>query len=199
MKQRLFSEVLDDWLRSKGKKTLGSLNAVFGEKSFAIVFLLLMALPALPLPTGGLTHLTEIITMLVCLELIAGRKTVWLPERWQKIDVGKLLNGAAAKRLMGFIAWIERFSKQRWNRLLVRNPVPSFIGLIVLVFTVAAFIAPPFSGLDTLPALGVVVISLSLLLEDSLILLAGILIGCSGIALELVAGTALYEGFKHFL
>jgi hypothetical protein len=189
---------LDEWLKAPGDKTLGSLIEVFGEKSFAIIFLLLMALPALPLPTGGLTHVTELITMLVSLELIAGRKTIWLPERWKRIDVGKLMKGKAARTLTGFIARVERYSKQRGNRVLVRNPVPSFIGFIVFVFTLAAFVAPPFSGLDTLPALGVVIISLALLLEDALVLLVGIIIGCAGIALELVLGTALYEGARHF-
>jgi hypothetical protein len=198
MKQRLFSKELDRWLQTGGDKTLGELSRLFGEKSFAIIFLLLMALPALPIPTGGITHITELITLLVCLQLIIGRKTIWLPQRWQKIDIGTFLAGKAAQRLMRFIAWFERFSKQRWSRLLVRNPMPSLIGLIILLFTVAAFVAPPFSGLDTLPALGVVTISLALILEDSLILLGGIIIGAAGIGLEIAAGTALYEGVRHF-
>lgn len=199
MKQELFSKELDRWLKTGGDKTLGGLTRLFGEKSFAIIFLLLMALPALPIPTGGLTHLTELIAMLVCLQMIIGRKTVWLPKRWRKIDVGRLLSGKAMVKLMSFIAWFERFSKQRWSTVLVRNPAPQGIGLLILLFTAAAFFAPPFSGLDTLPALGVVIISLALILEDALILLFGIAIGAVGIGLEIAAGAALYEGVRHFL
>lgn len=198
MKQELFSKQLDRWLKTDGDKTLGSLNRLFGEKSFAIIFLLLMALPALPIPTGGITHVTELITMLVCLQLIIGRKSVWLPRRWRKFDAARLLSGKAAGKLMSFIAWFERFSKQRWSRLLVRNPAPQAIGFIVLIFTVAAFVAPPFSGLDTLPALGVVILSLALILEDALILMFGIVAGLAGIGLEVTAGAALYEGLRHF-
>lgn len=193
----VFSQDLHAWLKTGSDKTLSGLGQLFGEKSFAIIFLLLMALPALPLPTGGLTHVTEIITMLICLELIAGRKTIWLPERWRNRDVSKTLKGKAATRLIAFIAWFERFSRRRWSSLLVRRPVLAVTGIIILVFTVAAFVAPPFSGLDTLPALGVVIMSLALILEDGLILLAGIIIGIAGIGLEITAGTALYHGFQH--
>jgi hypothetical protein len=198
MKPQLFSKELRHWLKTADDKSLGGLSRLFGGKSFAIIFLLLMALPALPIPTGGVTHVTELITMLVCLELIIGRRSVWLPKRWMKLNAGKFLSGKAAGKLMAFIAWFEHFSRQRWSGLLVRKPFPSLIGLVILLFTVAAFVAPPFSGLDTLPALGVVVISLALILEDALILLFGIIIGIAGIGLEIAAGTALYDGVRHF-
>ena len=122
---------------------------------------------------------------------------IWLPKRWEKFNAGKFLRGKAGTKLIGLVVWFERFSRQRWSGLLVRQPVPSLLGLIILIFTVAAFVAPPFSGLDTLPAMGVVVISLGLILEDSLIVLAGTIVGIAGIAVELVAGTALYSGITH--
>ncbi len=196
---RTFSGELQGWLKTGDDKTLAGLNRLFGEKTFAIAFLLLMALPALPIPTGGITHVTEIITMLLCLELITGRKSVWLPERWLATDVGKPLSGKAAGRLISFIEWFERRSRRRLSRLLVRRPVLSALGLIMLVFAAAAFLAPPFSGLDTLPSLGVVVVSLGLILEDGLILLLGIVIGAVGIGLEFTAETALYHTVKHLL
>ena len=39
-------------------------------------------------------------------------------------------------------------------------------GLVVLGLALTAFLAPPFSGLDTLPSLGVVVLALGYLLAD---------------------------------
>lgn len=195
--QAAFSRELHKWLRSDGDKSLGALNKVFAEKTFAIAFLLLMALPALPLPTGGVTHVTEIITMLLCLELIAGRKSPWLPKRWLSMDMGKPLSGKAGRRFIAFVEWFERRSRPRWSPVLGSTPALSLTGLVVLAYTLAAFLAPPFSGLDTLPALGVVVMALGMILEDGLMLAAGVLIGAVGIGLELVAGTAIYDSFKH--
>jgi hypothetical protein len=59
----------------------------------------------------------------------------------------------------------------------------SIIGLTVFVFSLAAFLAPPFSGLDTLPALGVILIALAVLLDDFAILVLGYLSGIIGITL----------------
>lgn len=193
----VFSTELHTWLKHGQDKSLAGLNRLFAEKTFAIAFILLMALPALPLPTGGITHVTEIITMLLCLELIVGRSSIWLPKKWLDKDVSKPLSGKAAERLIAFISWFERWSRRRWSSGLTRKPVLSVIGLIMLLYTIAAFVAPPFSGLDTLPAVGVVVMSLALVLEDGVILLAGVIIGAAGVGLEVTAGTALYDGLKH--
>ena len=61
------SDQIERWLASDGDKTLGGLIDVFEEKSFALVFILLLGVPALPLPTGGATHVFEIISILVAL------------------------------------------------------------------------------------------------------------------------------------
>ncbi len=111
--------------------------------------------------------------------------------------MSKFIKGKGAARLLNVIRWFEKLSRRRLAGLLVFPPVLSLIGLIILIFTVAAFFAPPFSGLDTLPALGVVIISLALVLEDALIVLVGIIIGSVGIGLEIAAGTALYSGILH--
>ena len=73
------SDQIEAWLKGEGDKTLGGLMDVFGEKSFAILFVLLLGVPALPLPTGGATHVFEIIAVLLALQLIAGRDEIWLP------------------------------------------------------------------------------------------------------------------------
>jgi hypothetical protein len=193
-----FSVTLDKWLRSRKKKTLENLIELFQEKAFAIIFLLMMALPALPLPTGGVTHVTELITMLGALQMVIGRKTIWLPQKWLKKDIGNFLKGKAVSKLIGVIVWFEGWSKRRGAGLLANRAVLSVIGVLIFILTLAAFGAPPFSGLDTLPALGVVIISLALILEDILLVVLGFLIGAGGIALELAAGKALYTGLTHF-
>lgn len=195
----LFSRDLENWLKKGSDKTLANLTEVFAERSFAIIFLVLMALPALPLPTGGITHITELITMLVSLELIVGRKTVWLPRKWLQKDIGNLLSDKVIRRMITVISKLEGFSRRRWGNLLVRQGVLSILGIIILLFAFAAFVAPPFSGLDTLPALGVVLISLAIILEDILLVVIGVAFGITGIALEITAGTALYEGLRHLI
>jgi hypothetical protein len=194
---RRLSEVLAAWTESDGDKTLGGLVAAFEEKSFAILFVLLLAVPALPLPTGGATHVFELIAMLLALELIAGRDEVWLPARWQRID---LLAGERrarfVARVIGLIRRLERFSRPRGRWLVGGRLAGRVFGLAVLGGTIAAFLAPPFSGLDTLPALGVVLLALGFLLEDALVAVAGLAAGCAGVALEVVVGGAALHGLR---
>jgi hypothetical protein len=63
------------------------------------------------------------------------------------------------------------------------------LGAVVFALSLTAFVAPPFSGLDTLPALGVVVVALGVLLEDFVLAVAGLVIGLLGAALVIALGS----------
>jgi hypothetical protein len=187
---RNLSDELEDFLTGDGEKTLGALIDLFGRRSFAIVFVVLMAVPALPLPTGGATHVFEIVVVLLALQLIAGRHDIWLPQRWRRIE----LTGEKRRRflawLMRLIRRLERLSRPRAAFLFDNRVSNAVFGLLVIGLTVGAFVAPPFSGLDTLPALGVVLLSLGVLLRDALVVAAALVVGAAGVTLELVLGRA---------
>jgi hypothetical protein len=153
-----------------------------------------MAVPALPLPTGGVTHVFEVIVMLVALQLLAGRRHVWLPERWKRRDISSTARGRFSERLLRTIRWLERHSRMRLEFLVANRVSRMIYGLVVLGLTLTAFLAPPFSGLDTLPALGVVVLSVAVLVGDSLLALAGLVIGAVGVVLVIVLGSVAYKG-----
>jgi hypothetical protein len=193
------SAQLERWLAGPGEKTLGGLIDVFESKSFALLFVLLLGVPALPLPTGGATHVFEVIAVLVALQLVAGRREIWLPARWRAIE----LAGGRRERFLGallrMIRRLERISRPRL-RILFRHRFHNRVfGALVVVGSLGAFLAPPFSGLDTLPALGVVVLSLSVLLEDALVTLLGLAAGAAGIVLEIVLGAAAVHGVSSLL
>ena len=84
-------------------------------------------------------------------------------------------------------------SRPRLGRGLERRVTGVVFGAIVFVLALAAFVAPPFSGLDTLPALGVVVLSLGVLLGDIVIAGVGVGLGALGITLVVGIGRAITE------
>src|SRR5690242_836837 len=191
MAQTEFSTQLEDWLTSDGPKTLGELGDVFAEKSFAVTILLLMFLPALPLPTCGITHVFEVITVLIALEMLLGRRMIWLPERFKRRELGNLMTGKALPFIVKRVRFFERHSKPRFAALFSNRLFLSLLAVVIIGFTAGSAIAPPFSGLDTLPALGVVIICLSIILEDVLVLMVGLVIGAAGIALIITIGEAI--------
>jgi len=193
-----FSAKLTEWLKSKSPKTIAGLDDTFAEKSFAVAFLLLMATSALPIPTGGITNVFEVITLILAVEMIAGRRTLWLPERWRHTRLSNAVEKKAMPKVIGFVRWFERLSRPRMSGLMQQRQFIRVLGVIVFGFTLAALAAPPFSGLDTLPSLGVILISLSLLLEDVAIFIGGMVVGVAGIILQISLGTAVFQLISKF-
>jgi hypothetical protein len=191
------SDALDRWLKGEGDKTLGGLIELFEEKSFAILFVLLLGVPALPLPTGGATHVFEIIAVLLALQLIAGRDEIWLPQRWRGLDLAGPRRQKFIAGLMRMIRRLERFSKPRFRFLFEHRLTNVVFGVLVIGGSAGAFFAPPFTGLDTLPALGVVLLSLGVLLEDVIVVATGIVVGAGGVLLEVILGSAAIKGIGN--
>lgn len=192
----LVSDELERWLRGDQPKTLGSLIDVFGERSFAVVFVLLMAVPALPLPTGGVTHVFEVITMLLALELIVGRRTIWLPARWRGLQIGGESKEKFIDALLRRIRSLERISRPRARWLFGHRLSGVVFGLAALGLALTAFLAPPFSGLDTLPSIGLVVLALGYLMTDVVVSAAGAVIGVLGVASVIFLGSIAVKFFK---
>jgi hypothetical protein len=139
------------------------------------------------------THVFELIAMLLALQLIANRDEIWLPRRWRD----KVVAGDTQQRfiagLMKTVRRVENASRPRLTFLFDHRVSNILFGALVFGGSLAAFLAPPFTGLDTLPALGVVLLSLGVLLEDVVFVVAGIVIGVAGVALEIVLGKAAID------
>jgi hypothetical protein len=190
---------LAGWLNGAGEHTLGGLVGVFGEKAFALLFVLLLGVSALPIPTGGATHVFDVIAILVAAQLVVGREDIWIPKRWRGLQLAGRKQQRFLTGLLKAIRWLERFSRPRLRFLLNHRLSNAVFGVLVIALTLSAFFAPPFSGLDTLPALGVVIISLGVLLEDFLIVAVGLAIGLGGIVVEVLLGKAAFNGASHLL
>jgi hypothetical protein len=193
------SDQLEGWLTSDADKTLGSLIELFEEKSFAILFVLLLGVPALPIPTGGATHVFEVIAVLLALQLIAGRDEIWLPQKWRARPLVGDRSQKFMTSLMKMIRRLEKISKPRLRFLFNHRLSNIVFGVLVIGGCIAAFFAPPFSGLDTLPSLGVVLLSLAVLLEDVLLAIVAFVVGLAGILLSLFLGAAAVDGLQKLL
>jgi hypothetical protein len=179
--------------------TLSELVSAFEEKGFAVAFIVLLGVPALPLPTGGATHVFEAIAALLALELIAGRETLWLPRRWRDVRIGGRDRQRFVRGLLWLVRRAERVSKPRLRALFRLRVTSVAYGLFVVAGSAAAFFAPPFTGLDTLPALGVVLVSLGVLLDDVAFVVGGSIVTAAGIALELTLGAKLVDVVRDLL
>lgn len=194
-----FSIELSEWLKSDNNKTLLELDKFFGDRTFAILFMFMMAASALPIPTGGVTDVFALITVLFALQMIVGRKDLWLPKRWRKMKLSKVFTNKLLPGLVKLIRWLERFSTPRLSWVFKGRASDVLLGLSVAILAIATIAAPPFSGLDTIPALGIVIISAGMVLKDGLMTTIGWCLGASGIALQLLLGKAVVEIFQRII
>ena len=191
-----FSDELERWLRSDEPKTLGALGELFEEKSFAATILLLMFVPALPLPTGGVTHLFEAITVVLAAQMLIGRRTIWLPGRWARRELGATTTDRAIPLILRWVRRIERHSRPRGAFLFQQRWMLPVFGLVFVALAVAAAVAPPFSGLDTLPAMGAIAVALAIIFEDVVLLALGFVLGTTGVVLIVTIGAALAHAVR---
>ncbi|WP_019875951.1 exopolysaccharide biosynthesis protein [Sporichthya polymorpha] len=188
--ERALSDRLDAWLGDDQPKTLGGLLTHFGQQAFAVAFVLLMMPSALPIPTAGVTHVLEAATLLIALQLVVGRDEPWLPRRVRDKELKSLQSAKARRRLVTPLQKVEKVARPRFARTVQSNPGRIVFGLVVVVFVIGALAAPPFSGLDTLPSAGIVLVSLGVLFGDAILVGVGLLVGAGGIGLMIaLAGT----------
>jgi hypothetical protein len=186
-----FSDDLEACLQESERLTIGDLSDVLDERGFALVVMVLLFPSALPIPTGGVTHVFEVFAMLVVIQMIIGRREVWLPRRVANHELGERFRQKAIPVVIRRVRWFERFARPRLAPVLETRVAVALLGVLLLLFVLGAFVAPPFTGLDTLPSLGVVVVCLGLVFTDAVIVGAGIVLGAGGIALELALGSVI--------
>lgn len=196
MTKQLFSKTLNTWLSSADKKTIGSMLDIFDEKSFAFIFLVLMIFPAAPIPTGGLVHVFEAIVILLALQLIIGRRELWLPSKLKRVELDPVTRKKVLPFLQKRVRFFERFAKPRLAGTISKKLFRVQLGLVVSIFTLGAFFAPPFTGLDTLPSLGVVLIAIGVILDDIVPIVAGYIVGIVGLTIAFILGAGIVAGIQ---
>ena len=188
-----FSARLEAWLQDDEPKTIGALTDLIDEKSFALVLMFLLLPSAFPIPTGGVTHVLELIAVLVVLQLVIGRSELWLPRRVREHELGETATGKAVPAIIRRVRWFERWARPRLAQLLDLRIARSVLGVFLLLFVLGALLAPPFTGLDTLPSVGVVIVCLGIIFSDVLIVALGLAAGTAGIALVVALGSAAWS------
>lgn len=189
--EKYLSKRLEKWLHSRGPKTVESLLQAFSDDSFAVILIVLMLLPAMPLPTGGVVHIFEVIAILLGLELVLGKKEVWLPQAWAQKELPPRARIRAIQFLIKILRPVEKHIRPTPEIRLSKSILDRIVGGLVVLFSSFAFIAPPFSNLDTLPAVGVVLIGLSMVCENIWIGLVGVAAGSAGIMLIIWLGQVI--------
>lgn len=191
MSIRSLSTLLDDLQAGMDgeRVSVSQILETFHERGFG-AFLFLFALPAaLPVPAAGLGTLLALPLILLTAQQAAGRHTIWLPERIKQRSISRT---KLEKTIKSARPWIQKLEKLLRPRLevITQGKISMLTG--ALGFIMALSVSLPLPLTNTVPALGIALMAVGVLVRDGLAILVGAATGISWIAF--LAAITLFLG-----
>jgi hypothetical protein len=179
---------------------IGDFVSVAGDRAFGVVLILLSLPSALPIPAAGISTPLGIIMFLIALQMIFGRETLWIPKKMTKY---RLTKKSATKMVHG-LGWVlrqaEHIVKPRYYWIHTRAG-HVYIGILVALLSIVMQMPIPLT--NTLPAMMIFLLAVSLTEDDGLVaVLAGLVASC--VILLYIAGFVAigfygFQGLDQFL
>lgn len=169
---RRLSDVLRDLESGLGARiALGDLVSALRDRSSAPL-MVLFAVPNVFLYLPGSSVLTSLPLMILALQLVAGRSSVWLPSALSDRSVDRT---SFARIVYYSLPWVERIERLARPRLWpgATASVDRLIGAACLVMALLLFLPIPFA--NSVPALAIIALCLALSERDGVWLILGFL------------------------
>lgn len=170
--------------------SVGTILDWIGNQGFGLLLIIISLPSALPAPGPGYSTPLGCLIVFLGVQMVAGRRTPWLPERWRKWSVAGKTARMVLRRSERFFRFIERFVRPRltWivapaaHRLFALGTVA--MGLLMIL---------PIPLTNTLPAIVVFLIGVSLSERDGLVGIAAAAIGLAALCLYgVIIGLIIY-------
>jgi len=165
----IFARTLD--ANADGVVVLGEVLDKAGDRGYGFL-LILLAIPAfIPILPPGTSGVLGALMSIVALQMLFGLKQPWFPKRWRNKVLSPKVVQAIQTRGVAMLRQIERVSHPRGRRL-TRNGVILRLSALVVI-GLALVLSSPMPFMNTLPALGVLLIGVGLANHDLYFLSAG--------------------------
>lgn len=113
--------------------------------------------------------------------MVMGYTAPKLPKRFNNLTIKKSILVTLLRKFSPYMVRIEKILRPRFSPLL--SPLSErVIGMMLLIFSLFVFVPLPLSNF--IPGVGVLIASLGLIYKDGLMIIAGIIVGISGIVLS---------------
>ena len=165
----IFARTLD--ANADGVVVLGEVLDKAGDRGYGFL-LILLAIPAfIPILPPGTSGVLGALMSIVALQMLFGLKQPWFPKRWRNKVLSPKVVQALQTRGVAMLRKIERVSHPRGRRF-TRNGVILRLSALVVI-GLALVLSSPMPFMNTLPALGVLLIGVGLANHDLYFLSAG--------------------------
>jgi hypothetical protein len=165
----IFARTLD--ANADGVVVLGEVLDKAGDRGYGFL-LILLAIPAfIPILPPGTSGVLGALMSIVALQMLFGLKQPWFPKRWRNKVLSPKVVRALQTRGVAILRQIERVSHPRGRRF-TRNGLILRLSALVVI-GLALVLSSPMPFMNTLPALGVLLIGVGLANHDIYFLSAG--------------------------
>ena len=198
---RSLSELLEDTKRvlTGERVSVAALVEALHERGIAMILLIFAAPMALPLPVPpGINIMLATPLILLTLQQAMGRRTVWLPQKTLRKEFD---SKGFSKLIDGVVPWMKRIEILLRPRLgfLTRDTASRAFGVLGVIMALTVCIALPLT--NTVPSLGIALMSVGFMMRDGLAVLGGALIGTAWVCMlavaELVFGPEAFDIVKE--
>lgn len=193
------TETVADMLRAlteggQGELTGQMLVDRLGRKGFGPVLLALGVPMLAPLPPGA-PIIFALPLLIVCLQMVVGRKTLWLPRRLSQKGIAR---DKLAKLLAKVTPWVSRVERHLKPRLgwLVGGAGERALGVTCTIVAIVLVLPVPFANL--VPSMAITAFGLALARRDGLMALAGYGLVVMSVAVIWLSAHAVEFGWKHY-
>ena len=188
------SEILQEVTRNSNSDvmTLFEVKTALHERGFALL-MLLFALPlSIPVPVPpGLTTVLSLPLFIFSIQLILGMDSPWLPRWVGRKSIKRKTLARVIEKTAPILRKIENFTKRRFP---IFNNVIGEKFFSIISFICSISIAIPLPLTNFIPAQGIALMSLSILNQDGVLGIAGIMWSLVGLvisAIVIIAGPAV--------
>ena len=151
-----------------------------GEKGFGLLLIVLSLPSALPVPAPGYSTPFGLVMALIALQMIRGRRAVWLPQKIRTIRINPKLADKMIGSASRFLSKIERYIRPRQKWIRGRTGQAS-LALVVLIMACLMMLPIPLT--NTFPAMVIFMIGVGLSEEDGLLAIGAFTLGCCAVLL----------------
>ena len=183
--------------------SISEVTRAVGEKGFGLLLIVLSLPSALPVPAPGYSTPFGLMMALIALQMIRGRRTVWLPQKIGTIRIKPKLADKMIGSASRFLSKIERYIRPRQKWIRGRTGQAS-LALVVLIMACLMMLPIPFT--NTFPAMVIFMIGVGLSEEDGLLAIGALTVGCCAVLLYigivyifLIHGIEAIEPIKNWI
>lgn len=157
-----------------------ALSQAMADRSFATFLIITSLMNMLPFPPGS-TLIFGIPIIIVALQMVAGRDSVWLPEFFLKRTIKRDTFAKVTTKIVPNLRRIEKWVRPRNWPFVSNKRAERIVGIFAVILGVAVFLPIPFG--NWLPALACAICGLALSERDGIWLGIGVALGVISIAI----------------